>query len=165
MQATRPAFELTATWPQISAADGTDLLAFWKAHGAIPNEAEARVRLKQVVLLARDGHENVAGVCTAIPMTPPQLGQPVYFWRGFVAPGHRGTRLIGTLLSRSCDLLEAYAREHDFPCIGMLLELENERFRKIGRKAEWQHPRFAYIGRSARGLDVRVRYFKGARLK
>lgn len=158
-------FQYTVAWPEIDAGDADDLLAFWKRDDAIPDEAQAQARLKQVVLLARDGDGEIAGVCTALPMTPPQLGQPMYFWRAFVIPKWRSTRLVGTLLSKSCDLLAAYARAHDYPSIGVLLELENERFRNVGRKAQWVHPRFAYIGKSARGLDVRVHYFKGARLK
>ncbi len=158
-------FELTQVWPQISEQDGEDLLAFWKAHKAIPNDDEARRRLSQVVLLARDRDGAIAGVCTAYAVTPPQLGQPMYFWRVFIAPVWRSSRLFATLMLRSCSVLEVYARKHDYPCIGILVELENERFNKVGRKAEWPSFRLTYIGKSPRGLDVRAHYFKGARLK
>lgn len=158
-------FELTQAWPQISEQDGEDLLAFWKAHKAIPNEDEARRRLSQVVLLARDRDGAIAGVCTAYAATPPQLGQPIYFWRVFIAPAWRSSRLMFTLGSRSCSVLGDYARAHNYPCIGILVELENERFSEVGRQAVWPRPHFTYIGKSPRGLDVRVHYFKGARLK
>lgn len=158
-------FELIRIWPAITPTDADELLAFWKEHNAIPNEAQARARLTQVVLLARDADGAIAGVCTAYPMTPPQLGQPMYFWRGFIAPKWRRTRLIGSLLSRSCQVLGDHARDNDYPCIGILLELENDRFGSVGRKAEWINPRFSYIGRSPRGLDVRAHYFRGAKLK
>ena len=159
-------FTLTCTWPgQISPSDTDDLLAFWQREGAIPDPQQARARLSQVVFLARDAKGEIAGVCTAMAINPPQLGQPMYFWRSFIAPPWRSTRLIGTFLEKSCEHLGDYAREHGYPCIGVLLELENERFKKAGRKAEWVHPRFAYIGKSPRGLDVRVHYFRGARLK
>ena len=46
-----------------------------------------------------------------------------------------------------------------------ILELENGRFKEAVRSAIWWNPRFYYIGRSARGLDLRLHYFKGARLK
>ncbi|NLB12866.1 MAG: hypothetical protein GX826_02440 [Gammaproteobacteria bacterium] len=158
-------FTLTQVWPRISDADAAELLEFWKREGAIPDEAQARARLAQVVLLARDAEGAIAGVCTAYAMTPPQLGQPMYFWRGFIAPKWRSTRLIGTLLSRSCEVLGEHARNNGFPCIGILLELENDRFGSVGRKAEWVNPRFSYIGKSPRGLDVRAHYFRGAKLK
>ena len=158
-------FALTQVWPKISEQDAAELLAFWKQEGAIPDEEQARARLAQVVFLARDKDGDIAGVCTSYAMTPPQLGQPMYFWRAFIAPKWRATRLIGTLLSKSCDVLGAFSRENDFPCIGILLELENDRFRNVGRKAEWVNPRFTFIGKSPRGLDVRVHYFRGAKLK
>lgn len=161
----RSRFALTRAWPQIAPDDAQDLLTFWAQHGAIPHPDEARARLAQAVLLARDEEGKIAGVCTSYPMTPPQLGQPMYFWRAFIAPQWRATRLIGTLLSRSCDVLGDYSRDNGFPCIGILLELENERFRDAGRKAEWVHPRFTYIGKSPRGLDARAHYFRGAKLK
>lgn len=160
-----PRFDLTLAWPRIAPQDAQDLLDFWRREGAIPDEQQARERLAQVIFVARDGEGAVAGVCTAYPITPPQLGQPMYFWRAFIAPRWRHTRLIGTLLARSCATLAGDAREHDWPCIGVLLELENTRFREAGRKAEWVNPRFSYIGKSPRGLDVRVHYFRGARLK
>ncbi len=158
-------FSLAPVWPSIDEQDTTELMAFWKREGAIPDEAQATARLKQVVMLARDADGEIAGVCTAMPMTPPQLGQPVYFWRAFVAPKWRATRLIYNLLMDSFDVLEAYARERDFPCIGVILELENTRFGEVFRKAEWIKPHFIFIGKSPRGLDVRVRYFRGAKLK
>lgn len=161
----KPKFSLIRAWPNIGERDATDLMAFWKREGAIPDEAQARARLKQVVLLSRDADGEVAGVCTAMPMTPPQLGQPMYFWRAFIAPKWRTTRLIYRLLMESFDVLEAYACERDFPCIGVILELENTRFGEVFRKAEWTKPHFIYIGKSPRGLDVRVRYFRGAKLK
>ena len=158
-------FALTLAWPQTAPGDAVDLLAFWAQHNAIPDPDEARARLAQVVLLARDAEGSIAGVCTAYPMTPPQLEQPMYFLRAFIAPQWRTTRLAGKGLSTACDVLGQYSRAHDFPCIGILLELENARFRQVGRKAEWVHPRFTYIGKSPRGLDVRVHYFRGAKLK
>lgn len=162
---TKATFSLIPVWPNIDEVDAADLLAFWKREGAIPDEAQAKARLKQAILLARDADGEVAGVCTALSMTPPQLGQPMYFWRAFIAPKWRKTRLIYSLLMDSFDVLEADSRERDFPCIGVILELENTRFGEVFRKAEWTKPHFIYIGKSPRGLDVRVRYFRGAKLK
>lgn len=162
----RQQFRLTPTWPQqISPADSEELLAFWKSENAIPDATQARARLPQVAVLARDEAGVIAGVCTALAVTPPQLGQPVYYWRTFVAPRWRKTRLFHQLGMASFQLLEDWAREHDYPCIGILLELENARFGKIGRMPVWGRSGFTYIGKSGRGLDMRVRWFKGARLR
>jgi len=163
--ATTQAFDYVVGWPAVDAEDAEAIGAFWRREGALNDEARIAERLRQVVMHARTPAGEVAGVCTAIAVTPPRLGQPMYYWRTFVGRQWRSTPLVMTLLKRSCASLEAYARANDYPCIGVLLELENERFSERGRSAAWWNPRFAYIGRSERGLDLRVLYFRGARLK
>ena len=158
-------FTFVVDWPAPSAESGEALRAFWMREGAFNDEAQMKARLPQVVMHALTPDGEVAGVCTAIVMTPPHLAQPVYYWRTFVGKAWRSTPLVMMLLKRSCVLLEEYARDNDYPCIGILLELENNRFKEKGRTAVWWNPRFVYIGRSQRGLDLRVFYFKGAKLK
>lgn len=160
-----PRFDFTVTWPGIAAADAERVRAFWRSENAIPDEKQATQRLPQVAMIACTPDGDVAGVCTALAMTPPRLGQPVYYWRCFVGAQWRSTRLVDALLKRSCAALDEYARAHDFPCIGVLLELENTRFGEKLRTATWWNLRFSYIGKSPRGLDLRVHYFRGARLK
>ena len=159
------AYRIVDDWPGASPESAAAVAAFWLAEGAFDQHAQVQQRLPQLVAhaLAPDG--SVAGVCTAHAMTPPQLGQPMYYWRTFIGARWRATPLVMQLLKHSCRLLEEHARAHGFPCIGVLLELENTRFRERGRAAHWWNPRFTYIGRSPRGLDVRVLYFKGARLR
>lgn len=158
-------FEIATAWPQISDADASDLLEFWAREGAIPDGKQARERLPQVVLLARDTEGQVAGVCTAFAVTPAQLGQPVYYWRAFVGARWRTTRLIFQLGMGAFEVLEAHAVANGYPCIGVIMELENDRFRSVARKAVWGKSQFVYVGKSPRGLDVRLRYFRGATLK
>src|SRR6185312_2306679 len=69
------------------------------------------------------------------------------------------------LLRHTQKVLEKYARANDFPCIGILLELENEGFADTLRWAHWPGVDFSFIGVSPRGLELRVRYFRGALLK
>lgn len=139
--------------------------AFWHRENAIQNPDGAARRLTQVVLYACAASGEVAGVATAIPMLPPRFGQPMYYLRAFVGRAWRTTPLVRSLTIRSCSVLEGYARERGFPCIGVLLELENTHFYKTLRKPVWWNPRFYYVGKSERGLEVRAFYFKDARLK
>jgi hypothetical protein len=158
-------FRFIATWPHIEAHDAEAIRAFWKREGAILDDAQIAQRLPQVVMYARAADGEVAAVCTAVAVTPPRLEQPLYYFRAFIGRRWRSSRLVFTLLRRACALLEAHARAHDFPCIGILLELENERFRARGRGPIWPNPDFIYVGKSERGLEMRVHYFRGARLK
>lgn len=157
-------FTFVPDWQALDPAEGEAILAFWRSENAIPDEVQMKARLGQVVMHARDG-DRVAAVCTALPMTPPQFGQPVYYYRSFVGKAWRTTTLIEQLLRRAVKLLEDYAAAHDFPCIGILLELEGARFADKGRMPVWPRSGFVYVGKSGRGLESRVRYFKNARLK
>ncbi len=163
--AERSGFEIVTGWPALAPHDAEAVRAFWRREGALGNDMDIDRRLAQVVLFARTPDGEVAGVSTAIAMLPPRFGQPMYYYRAFVGKSWRTTALVRELMNRSNDLLEAYARERGFPCIGVLLELENAGFYRALRKPVWWNPRFYYVGKSERGLEVRAYYFEGARLK
>lgn len=153
-------------WTELTASDAEDIVAFWKQEKALPPGLDGHQRVSQVVYFARDAEGQIAAVGTALPQLPPQLGQPVYYYRSYVAPSWRSTRVVYNLLRRSMKLLEDDAEANDWPCIGILMELENERFGEVGRMPIW--PRrvpFVYIGRSPRGLECRVYWFQKATLK
>ena len=100
-----------------------------------------------------------------MPITLPRLGQPMYYYRCFIGQPWRKSRLVFSMLERAFDALENHGREHGFPCIGVVLELENARFGQTLRSPVWPTIGFIYIGRSRRNFDLRVRYFRGAQLK
>lgn len=158
-------FDFVAVWPLASTTDADAIRAFWVRENALESEAAMDQRLPQVLMIARASDGQIAGVCTALTVTPPQLGQPMYYWRAFIGSAWRSSKLVRSLLNRSCELLESHAIANDFPCLGVLLELENSRFSNVLRRAQWHNPHFVFIGRSERGLDVRIHYFRGARLK
>ena len=159
------AFRFVTHW-QIESPENDDaVLQFWEREGALADDVKSAERLKEVVLDARDSDGRIAGVCTVVPMTLPRLAQPMYYYRCFIGKNWRETRLVLRLLLRAFEVLEEYARARDFPCIGVVLELENSRFGDALRAPVWPSTGFVYAGKSGRGLDLRLRYFRGARLK
>jgi hypothetical protein len=160
-----PAFRYVAHWQTDLPDEGEAVLAFWRDEDAIGDENQARQRLKEIVLHARDESDEIAGVCTAVPITLPRLAQPMYYYRCFIGKKWRTSRLVLLLVKRAFELLEGYARKNGYPCIGMVIELENARFAEAGRDPVWPDIDFVYIGKSQRGHDLRVRYFRGAKLK
>jgi hypothetical protein len=163
--ATTPSFTFVEHWQKDDVDDGEAVLEFWRRENAISDEASAKKRLGEIVLLARDENGVVAGVSTAVKISMPRLGQPTYYFRCFIGKQWRKSRLVLHLLRRTCDVLENYARSHDFPCIGVILEMENARFGQALQRAWWPSTGFVFIGKSQRGLDLRVKYFRGAKLK
>jgi hypothetical protein len=157
-------YEYIADWQALDPAEGEAIGEFWRREGALTEEAHIKARLPQVVMHVRD-NGRVAAISTAIAMTPPQFGQPVYYFRMFVGKEWRTTSLIKRLAVRATKVLEDYAAAHDFPCIGVMLELEGARFKDKWRMPIWNYAKFIYVGRSQRGLETRVYYFRDAMLK
>lgn len=160
-----PTFQYVAHWQTELPDEEEAVLEFWQRENALDDKARAKERLREIVLHARDDNGDIAGVCTVVPVTLPRLGQPMYYYRCFIGKQYRKTKLVLHLLNRAFSLLEGYARSHDYPCIGVVLELENERFGQTLRKPVWSVNDFIYIGLSGRGTELRLRYFKGAKLK
>lgn len=152
-------------WSELTETDAEAVIGFWRREGALPGGQDPRRRVGQVVMFARDADGEVAGVSTAVPQRPERLAQPVYYYRSFIAPAWRHTQLVYRLLRKSVRLLEDDARTHDWPCIGVLLELENRRFGEAGRMPVWPKVDFVYVGQSPRGLECRVHWFRDARLE
>lgn len=152
-------------WQHLDPAVGEAIRQFWLREQANVAGAEAIHRLTEVVAHIVDENNNMVAVATVAVKVLPRLGQPMYYYRCFVGKAWRSSKLVRPLLRHTQHVLEKYARAHDFPCIGILLELENEGFADTLRWATWPGVGFNYIGISPRGLDLRVWYFRGAVLK
>ncbi|MGH8041649.1 MAG: hypothetical protein ACREPN_06360 [Rudaea sp.] len=162
---TAPQFSFVTHWKVENDENNDAVLEFWRRENAIGDETQAKKRLSEIVLHARDRDGAITGISTAVPITLPRLGQPTYYFRCFIGKDWRKSRLVLSLLRRTCEVLEDYARAHDFPCIGIVLEMENARFGESLKRACWPSTGFVFIGKSQRGLDLRVKYFRGAKLK
>lgn len=158
-------FRFITDWKRIENETADAIRAFWTREQANVAGDEALRRVQQVVLHVVDQNDEIVAVATANPKVLPRLGQPLFYYRCFVGKAWRSGRLVRPMLRRAQRVLEAYAHERDFPCIGVLLELENAGFAMAMQWAHWHTTGFSYIGKSPRGLDLRVCYFRGARLK
>lgn len=153
------------SWQRLQPDEADAIIAFWQREHANVEGAEAQRRVHETVVRVLGPDGGLRALSTVEPRTIPRLGQPMYYYRCFVGAASRDGKLVRPLLRASFDLLERWARARDFPCIGVLLELENAGFAKTLQRAYWPSTQFAYIGRSVHGLDLRVRYFRGAHLK
>lgn len=152
-------------WRALAAADAEAIRAFWLHEGANVEGDNATRRLPEVVVHAIDLTGAITAVATAQAVVVPRLGQPMYYYRHFVGAAWRSGIMSRLLLRHAQRVLEPDARERGFPCIGILLELENEGFARTLRRAFWPGTNFSYIGRGASGLEQRIWYFRGAHLK
>lgn len=163
--ADRHDYQTITDWQQLDPATGEVIRQFWLREEAnVAGDAATR-RLAEVVAHIVDESGELAAVATAVPKILPRLGQPMYYYRCFVGKAWRSSKLVRPLLQHTKKVLEQYARAHGYPCIGILLELENQGFAHTLRWARWPSVDFSYIGVSPRGLELRVWYFRGALLK
>ena len=162
---TTTTFTCVDAWQSMSPQDVDEVCAFWLREHANVEGREAEKRAAEVVTRVLDADGTLVAVGTVEPRTIPRLRQPMFYYRCFIGVAWRNQNLARPMLRHAFAVLDRWSRERDFPCIGMLLELENKGFEHALKRAYWSGTDFVYIGTSARGLDLRVRYFRGARLK
>jgi hypothetical protein len=158
------AVELFPVWNAVSPELQAELAAFWLENGAMKDETQAVERASEVACVARDGGRLV-GISTAYARIVPMLRQPMYYYRNYIAPGHRSQALSIPFINRSFDEIERQELAKPLPtCLGLIVSLENRRLAQHYDEAYWPQSQFAYAGISTDGFVLRVRYFQGVRL-
>ncbi|MBP6514895.1 MAG: hypothetical protein KA224_06915 [Steroidobacteraceae bacterium] len=159
-------YEVIPVWQKLDAALEQEVVAFWLAEKVFAAEGPARARAKEIICIGRGADGGIAGVCSAVAKVVPRLRERLYFYRSYVRAADRRKGLALELLKAARPVLESYEASLPAPqCIGVLLEIENRGLADYQGAALWKQTGYAFIGYSPRGLDMRVRYFDGARLQ
>ncbi|MCR6495112.1 hypothetical protein LJB71_01840 [Thermomonas sp. S9] len=158
--------EIIPVWKQVTPALTEEVVAFWRAHKAIADEAVARARAQELVCIARDKMGALCGVGTAVLKVLPRLRQPTYYYRQFFAPQLRGRGHILGFFRRCKQVLHDYNAGLKQPeSLGLLLEIENPKIASAYKRAVEPGFDVVFIGYSPRGLQLRVSYFDDAVLQ
>ncbi|MDY6905570.1 MAG: hypothetical protein SWH61_12895 [Thermodesulfobacteriota bacterium] len=156
---------LENVWGAMTPELTAEVTEFWLKHGALPSQAAAAERARQIFGIGRDQDGAIAGVGTIFERYNQALENSFYYYRTFIAPAHRRTLLATHLIINTRDYLEKAFVTGDRPkCIGMIVEVENEHLKKERNQAVWPYSGFTYIGKNPKGAHVRVYYFEGARI-
>lgn len=156
-------FDIIPVWKQVTPELKAELLDLWQRNNTLLDPALAATRAEQAVCIARDEEGKLIAVGTAVLRVLPRLRQPMYYYRQFFAKELRGKAKAVPFFERAKEILEAYNAAQPAPVsLGVLLELENPQLAKRYDRA--QGPLTTFIGYSPRGLQIRVSYFKDARL-
>ena len=162
---TEVSFEIVPVWKRVNAEISAELIDLWGRTQAIPDAGRAAQRARQAVCIARDPSGAICGVGTAVIRVLPRLRQPLYYYRQFFAPEFRGHKQAIPFFNEARRLLELHNDALLQPeSLGMLLELENPQLVARSERAYEPAADSTFIGYSARGLQLRVSYFKNARL-
>lgn len=144
-------YAIGAVFGEVSPALAEEIAAFWLAHGALPDPAEARRRAHEVVCLARDAAGTIAAVNSVYvaPFNPP--GAPYYFYRMFVRPSAR----VPGLASRMVQCAVAVLRARAAPGVaGVVLITENPKLMLRAGQRKLTRLGWSYVGRGPLGRDA-----------
>jgi hypothetical protein len=162
---TEPSFATVPVWRNVNAELSAELIDLWGRSHAIPDPDHAARRAGQAVCIARDEAGAVCGVGTAVIRVLPRLRQPMYYYRQFFAPEFRGQKHAIPFFTEARRLLEEYNDSLPAPeSLGVLVELENQQLAARYARAYEPGADSTFIGYSPRGLQLRVSYFRNARL-
>lgn len=160
------ALEIVPVWKQVTPALSSELIAMWARNNALPDPTKAAERAQQAVVVGRDTDTGqLWGVSTAVLGIVPSFGQPTYLCRQFFDVGARGLKQTIPFFNRMRETLEAYNASLPKPeSVGLMFELQNdhlaERYQGMYEEVADAH----YIGWSPRGRQLRMVYFKGAKI-
>ncbi|MEN1939691.1 hypothetical protein WCE41_02705 [Luteimonas sp. MJ246] len=157
--------EIVPVWKNVTPELSSELIAMWARNGALPDPTKAAERAQQAVAVGRDGEGQIWGVGTAVLGIVPSFGQPTYLYRQFFDVGARGLKQTMPFLNAIRDTLEAYNASLPKPeSVGVMIELQNDdmavRYQDMYEAGAKAH----FIGWSPRGRQLRMMYFKDARI-
>jgi len=155
--------KIIPVWREVTPELQAELAAFWLSNKAMADAERANARAKQAVCVLRDENGTLCGVATAMLRILPRLRQPTYYFRMFIAPDYRRQQQALPIFRAACEILEA-ANAAKPESLGVLLEVENPDLARIFSHAVGARTGAAFIGYSPRGHQLRVVYFKGAKL-
>jgi hypothetical protein len=139
-----------------------DVLELWAREGAVA-EDDAPRRVHEVILVAIDRDDSLAGISSAYLQRNDQLRMDLWYYRTYVAKPHRQSNIATQMLWASRDYLKnRFVSGEDIRAGGMIFELENQGLKDYFNRALWLPANFTFIGENDRGDHVRVHYFPGA---
>jgi hypothetical protein len=139
-----------------------DAVGLWTSEGVLGAE-EARRRVSEILLVATDADQRLAGICTTYLQYNQQLRADMWYFRAFVASAHRRFNLAVTLALGGRDhLVNRYVSGEDSRGLGIIFEVENRGLQRTFPEALWMPTNYLFIGENEGGAHVRVHYFPGA---
>jgi hypothetical protein len=124
---------------------------FWLAHQTLAEPCIAERRSHELVYMALDGEDRIAGLTTVSLGRRTQDGRHLYDFRIFIAPGHRIPFLMRELTNRSRDLLRTVSRP--LPAAGMRLVADNPKLARPGIRRYLQRQGYILRGADRQGRD------------
>lgn len=158
--------EIIPVWKKVTPELASELIAMWARNRALPDPTKAAERAQQAVAIGRDAETGqIWGVGTAVLGIVPSFGQPTYLYRQFFDVGARGQKQTMPFINFARDTLEAWNASLPKPeSVGVMFELQNEGLANRYQGMYEDVARAHFIGWSPRGNQLRMMYFKDAKI-
>ena len=159
------AIDISNVWMKVNPELESEIVEFWSARQLLPPGTNANDRARQVVLTVRHNGK-IVGLTSSDVVKFHQLNNNIFFlFRMMVLPEFRVPGIESKLIVASRDILETFAEKQTVnKCIGMLTFVENPQLIAKRTEAVWPASKMVFIGNDKAGRQVRVYYFKGARI-
>jgi GNAT superfamily N-acetyltransferase len=142
-----------------------ELVAMWMAEQALPSREAALERAGEAAVVARDSAGRLIGVGTLKEVYAPRLINHFFQYRSFVARDCRrqdvGTKVVSAVTTY---LEDEFAAGRIARAIGLLSVVENPHLQAGLKDAITILVPFIFVGVTEEGKQIRVYYFKGAKI-
>lgn len=157
--------EIVPVWKNVTPELASQLISMWARNQALPDPTKAAERAQQAVAVGRDDSGALWGVGTATLGIVPSFGQPTYLYRQFFDVGSRGLKQTAPFLKCVRDTLEAWNASLPKPeSVGIMFEMQNDALNSRYQDLYQAEGDAHFIGWSPRGRQLRLIYFKGAKI-
>lgn len=159
-------YEFTTAWRSADPAHAAEGERYWRRLGLITDAEKLRRRASELCVL---GYENglVVAETTAKLMLLPGLRQRFAMIRVSVDPAHRRSKLGGSIVGRTKQVLERWSAEHlEEKIMGMGAILTADELHEKRRDPLWADydVYLVLIGFLQTGEQIRVAWFRHARV-
>ncbi len=141
------------------------VIRFWKQNGMQWTDEQYVKRSGQLVYVALNETEQIVAVTTAVPTAIRGLNNLNFFnFRILIDKDFRIPGLLDKMAVGTINFLEELFINKQTDCIGVITLMENEKLNNLRREAVLPSTGFVFIGNSKNGAQIRVKYFKGAKI-
>jgi len=156
--------ELKVCWNSADATIQRDALKFWREQNLLSDVADAAKRLRQICVVAYEGTRIVGAVearLTRLEVVRARIAMLTLA----IAPEQRHAKLAGELMHRAQGVLERWSIEHpDERLMGIGTIVRVRDVDERARQPVWEPTNLTLVGYTLKGAQIRLAWFKHAKL-
>lgn len=156
--------QIECIWKKNESVERAQAISLWNRFNTFSNEEVTRQRANEIAFVAIH-QNNVVGLTTVRPLQVKLLNNNFFYeMRIFISPDIDLPHLLVRLTLETKKFFESNREIAGPACIGMIAIIENEKMNQKWRRAVWPVLDFVFAGFTPKGHQLRVSYFKHAKI-